>query len=148
VIAGLAPDKGETVAQVFYRDEKHSRSPQLAPDADGFIWMPEGGLQKCLLALRDGRTNRIIGSCPEANRTEMHSRTGSTTGLEVQTFLVPHCRRGPHDQPQNTTLYGAANGSNNKVTRRRSHTIAECAAEGCGHHPGSEACGVLLSGMG
>jgi len=40
-VAGLAPDEGETVAQVFYRDEKHSHSPQLAPDADGFIWMPD-----------------------------------------------------------------------------------------------------------
>jgi predicted alpha/beta hydrolase family esterase len=31
-IAGLAPDEGETVAQVFYRDEKHPQSPQLAAD--------------------------------------------------------------------------------------------------------------------
>lgn len=44
-VAGLAPDEGETVAQVFYRDEKHSQSPQLAPDADGFIWMPEEGFR-------------------------------------------------------------------------------------------------------
>ena len=42
-IAGLAPDEGETVAQVFYRDEKHSQSPPLAPDADGFIWMSDEG---------------------------------------------------------------------------------------------------------
>jgi pimeloyl-ACP methyl ester carboxylesterase len=42
-VAGLAPDEGETVAQVFYRDEKHSQSPQLAPDPDGFIWMPDEG---------------------------------------------------------------------------------------------------------
>jgi pimeloyl-ACP methyl ester carboxylesterase len=42
-IAGLAPDEGETVAQVFDRDEKHPQSPQLAPDADGFIWMPDEG---------------------------------------------------------------------------------------------------------
>ena len=42
-IAGLAPDEGETVAQVFYRDEQHPRAPQLAPDADGFIWMPDEG---------------------------------------------------------------------------------------------------------
>jgi pimeloyl-ACP methyl ester carboxylesterase len=42
-IAALAPEEGETVAQVFYRDEKHSQSPQLAPDADGFIWMPNEG---------------------------------------------------------------------------------------------------------
>jgi pimeloyl-ACP methyl ester carboxylesterase len=40
-IAALAPDEGETVAQVFYKDEPHSKAPQLAPDADGFIWMPD-----------------------------------------------------------------------------------------------------------
>lgn len=57
-IAALAPDEGETVAQVFYRDGKHSRSPQLAPDADGFIWMPE----KCFFTAREHRTNRIIAS--------------------------------------------------------------------------------------
>jgi len=42
-IAALAPDEGESVAQVFYKDEAHSRAPQLAPDADGFIWMPDEG---------------------------------------------------------------------------------------------------------
>jgi pimeloyl-ACP methyl ester carboxylesterase len=42
-IAALAPDEGETVAQVFYRDEPHAKAPKLAPDADGLIWMPEDG---------------------------------------------------------------------------------------------------------
>ncbi len=42
-IAALAPDEGEQVAQVFYKDETHSKAPQLAPDADGFIWMPDEG---------------------------------------------------------------------------------------------------------
>jgi hypothetical protein len=42
-VAALAPDEGETVAQVFYRDEPHPDSPQLVPDADGFIWMPDSG---------------------------------------------------------------------------------------------------------
>src|SRR5215813_6296477 len=36
-IAGLAPDTGKTITQVFNRDEKHPQSPQLAPDADSFI---------------------------------------------------------------------------------------------------------------
>jgi pimeloyl-ACP methyl ester carboxylesterase len=39
-LAALAPDEGETVAQVFYREKPH---PQLAPDAHGFIWMPQEG---------------------------------------------------------------------------------------------------------
>ncbi|HEY6307056.1 MAG TPA: alpha/beta hydrolase [Candidatus Angelobacter sp.] len=44
-IAALAPDEGETVAQVFYRDERHPQAPQLTPDADGFIWMPDEGFR-------------------------------------------------------------------------------------------------------
>src|SRR5262249_40492925 len=42
-VAAVASDEGETVAQVFYRDERHPQAPQLAPDADGFIWMPDEG---------------------------------------------------------------------------------------------------------
>lgn len=45
-ISALAPDEGETVAQVFYRDNKHPLSPQLAADIDGFIWMPYDGFGK------------------------------------------------------------------------------------------------------
>jgi hypothetical protein len=36
-IAVLAPDEGETVAEVFYREKPHPKAPQLAPDAHGFI---------------------------------------------------------------------------------------------------------------
>ena len=42
-VAALAPDEGETVAQVFYKEEAHSKAPKLAPDADGYIWMPDEG---------------------------------------------------------------------------------------------------------
>jgi pimeloyl-ACP methyl ester carboxylesterase len=42
-IAALAPDEGETVADVFYRTAPHPKAPQLAPDAHGLIWMPEAG---------------------------------------------------------------------------------------------------------
>jgi pimeloyl-ACP methyl ester carboxylesterase len=42
-VAALAPAEGETVAQVFYKDEPHPQAPQLAPDPDGFIWMPDSG---------------------------------------------------------------------------------------------------------
>ena len=40
-IAALAPDEGETVADVFYRAEPHRLAPKLAPDANGLIWLPE-----------------------------------------------------------------------------------------------------------
>src|SRR5258708_31509601 len=40
-VAALAPDEGETVGEVFGRGKPHPKAPQLAPDGDGFIWMPE-----------------------------------------------------------------------------------------------------------
>ena len=40
-VAALAPDEGETVADVFYRIAPHPKAPQLAPDANGLIYLPE-----------------------------------------------------------------------------------------------------------
>ena len=40
-VAGLAPDEGETVAEVFNRYEHDSKAPQLAPGADGLIRLPQ-----------------------------------------------------------------------------------------------------------
>lgn len=42
-ITALAPDEGETVADVFYRVAPHPEAPTVAPDSDGLIWMPEEG---------------------------------------------------------------------------------------------------------
>ena len=40
-VAALAPDEGETVADVFYRTKPHPEAPKLAPDGHGLIWLPE-----------------------------------------------------------------------------------------------------------
>ncbi len=40
-VAALAPDEGETVADVFYRAEPHPQAPKLAPDNHGLIYLPE-----------------------------------------------------------------------------------------------------------
>lgn len=40
-VSGLAPDEGETVADVFYRAEPHPLAPKLAPDDHGLIYLPE-----------------------------------------------------------------------------------------------------------
>lgn len=39
-IAGIAPDEGETVAEVFNRYGHDDKAPVLAPDADGLIRLP------------------------------------------------------------------------------------------------------------
>jgi pimeloyl-ACP methyl ester carboxylesterase len=40
-VAALAPDEGETVADVFYRAERHPLAPKLAPDDHGLIYLPD-----------------------------------------------------------------------------------------------------------
>jgi pimeloyl-ACP methyl ester carboxylesterase len=40
-VAALAPDQGETVADVFGRGKPHPQAPKLAPDAHGLIYLPE-----------------------------------------------------------------------------------------------------------
>jgi pimeloyl-ACP methyl ester carboxylesterase len=39
-ITALAPDQGETVADVFYRNAPHPLAPKLAPDNHGLIYLP------------------------------------------------------------------------------------------------------------
>jgi pimeloyl-ACP methyl ester carboxylesterase len=64
-IAALAPDDGETVAQVFYRDETHPKAPQLAPDEDGFIWMSDAGFEQ---AFAQNATPEQIALCKAVQR--------------------------------------------------------------------------------
>lgn len=40
-VTALAPDEGETVADVFNHTEPHPKAPKLTPDAHGLIWLPE-----------------------------------------------------------------------------------------------------------
>ena len=45
-VAALAPDEGETVADVFYRTEPHPLAPKLVADGHGLIWLPEAAFSE------------------------------------------------------------------------------------------------------
>jgi pimeloyl-ACP methyl ester carboxylesterase len=47
-VAALAPDEGEPVAKVFYRDEPHPDQPKMVPDSHNFVWMPEDAFGRAL----------------------------------------------------------------------------------------------------
>ena len=40
-VTALAPDEGETVADLFYRTEPHPQAPMLTPDEQGIIYLPK-----------------------------------------------------------------------------------------------------------
>lgn len=64
-VAALAPDEGETVADVFYREDPHPNAPKLAPDADGFIWMPDESFRE---AFAQNATAEQIALCRAVQR--------------------------------------------------------------------------------
>jgi pimeloyl-ACP methyl ester carboxylesterase len=61
-IAALAPDAGETVADVFYREKPHPKAPNLAPDSRGYIWMPESGFPNAFAPNADQETLAILNA--------------------------------------------------------------------------------------
>jgi pimeloyl-ACP methyl ester carboxylesterase len=47
-VAALAPDEGETVAKVFYRDTPSPEAPKMVPDSHGLVWMPDDAFPRAL----------------------------------------------------------------------------------------------------
>ena len=61
-VAALAPEEGETVADVFYRGEPHTEAPKLSPDKSGFIWMPEDGFGRAVAHNASSEQTRILAA--------------------------------------------------------------------------------------
>ena len=47
-VAALAPDEGETVGKVFYRDTPSPEAPKMVPDSHGLVWMPGDAFHRAL----------------------------------------------------------------------------------------------------
>jgi pimeloyl-ACP methyl ester carboxylesterase len=45
-ITALAPDEGEATVEVFTREAPHPDAPKMAPDEDGYVWMPHEAILK------------------------------------------------------------------------------------------------------
>ncbi|MGA7524595.1 MAG: alpha/beta hydrolase [Acidobacteriaceae bacterium] len=47
-ISALAPDEGETVAKVFYKNPNSPEAPKMVPDSHGFVWLPDEAFHRAL----------------------------------------------------------------------------------------------------
>jgi pimeloyl-ACP methyl ester carboxylesterase len=79
-ITALAPDEGETVADVFYRATPHPRAPKLVPDSAGFIYLPEEAFAEAF--------------APKASREEQALLAA------VQRPITPACISTPVNRPR------------------------------------------------
>ena len=61
-VAALAPDEGETVAKVFYRDTPSPQQPKMVPDSHGLVWMPDDAFRRALAHNASADQTRIAAA--------------------------------------------------------------------------------------
>ena len=83
-VAALAPDEGETVAQIFYRDEPHAEAPKLAPDKYGFIWMPEDGFGRAVAHRAPTDQTRILAAVQRPISVQCIQEKAPTPGWKTR----------------------------------------------------------------
>ena len=135
-ISALAPDEGETVAQVFYRPPIASGN---AETGSRFIWLYMDARRWISSRSRPqgfSRSNKHRNCRATADRGSVHSRVCPGAVMENEAVVVPDRRRGSHDQSEDVTFHGRSYASKNSVASCRPfsnvHRAAACGA--C--HPG------------
>jgi pimeloyl-ACP methyl ester carboxylesterase len=61
-IAALAPDQGETVADMFYRLAPGPRAPKLAPDRHGLIYLPDQAFAEAFAPNATGAEQALLAA--------------------------------------------------------------------------------------
>lgn len=61
-VAALAPDEGETVADVFYRAQPHPQAPKLASDNHGLIYLPEAAFATAFAPNATGEQQALLAA--------------------------------------------------------------------------------------
>jgi pimeloyl-ACP methyl ester carboxylesterase len=133
-VTALAPDEGEKITDVFYRSPPHPQAPNLTPDSDGLIWLPEQAFATAFAQNASAEDRAVLACCAAADFAELHQRSGRATALETRSELVFDCRRRSDDLAANSALYGGANEREDQDARRRSHTKRYCSDCGGRHH--------------
>jgi hypothetical protein len=84
-VAALAPDEGETVADVFGRDEPHPLAPAIAPDRHGQVWLSDDAI--------------ISAFAPDATSEEQTLLAAVQRPIAAACIGVPVARPRWHDLP-------------------------------------------------
>ena len=134
-VAALAPDEGETVADVFYRAEPHPQAPKLAPDDHGLIYLPE--------------TAFAAAFAQNATAEELAVLAAVQRPISPACITVAVARPLWKDRPAwflvaeqdrmivagKSALHGRAHEGPGACASRRSHADRDRAGRRPGHHP-------------
>ena len=137
-VAALAPDEGETVADVFYRAEPHPQAPKLAPDGHGLIWLPEAAFPAAFAPNATAEEQAVLFAIQRPIAVPCISTKVGTAALERTSGLVPAGRGRSHDRCGNTAIHGRADEGRDSFARGGSYAVRHRPSGGRGHHPGGD----------
>lgn len=120
-VSALAPDEGETVAEVLSR-APHPQAPQLAPDPHGFIWMPNSGFAVGIRVKRFDRRQYSVRHRAAPDQCSLHPGEGPPAAMEERPVLVPRCETGPYDTSEDTGVHGITHESRHTAHGHRPHS--------------------------
>ena len=107
-VAALAPDEGETVADVFYRTEPHPQAPKLAPDNHGLIYLPESAFAAAFAQNAAAEELAVLAAVQRPISPACITVAVDRPLWKDRPDLVPGGRAGPHDHPRKSAFHGRA----------------------------------------
>ena len=134
-VAALAPDEGETVADVFYRGEPHPQAPKLAPDDHGLIYLPEAAFAAAFAQNASAEELAVLAAVQRPISPACITVARAAAAVEGPPDLVPGGRAGPHDRPGQSALHGRAHEGPGALACRRSRADRDRAGRRLGHPP-------------
>jgi pimeloyl-ACP methyl ester carboxylesterase len=143
-VAALAPDEGETVADVFYRNPPHPDAPELKPDDHGWIWLPVNAFAEAFAQQGSPEEHAVLAAVQRPIGRAMHPATRAQTGMERPPVLVPHRRTRPDDQPGHPAVHGRTHARECPHSRCRPRSPDHpTASRGRHHRRGRARCGCV-----
>jgi pimeloyl-ACP methyl ester carboxylesterase len=119
-VAALAPDEGETVADVFYRTEPHPQAPKLAPDAHGLIYLPDTAFAAAFAQNAAAEELAVLAAVQRPISPACITVAVPRPLWKGRPDVVPRGRAGPHDRRGQSALHGRAHAGPGAFACRRS----------------------------
>ena len=134
-VAALAPDEGETVADVFYRGHATSAGAQARAGRAWADLSARSGLRRRLRAKCVQRRTDGAGGGAAADLARLHHCQDGTPAMERPAIVVPRRRAGPHDRRGKPSLHGRADEGPDSLPSGRPHPSRDRARDRRRHHP-------------
>ncbi|HWF69285.1 MAG TPA: alpha/beta hydrolase [Mycobacterium sp.] len=124
-VAALAPDQGETVADVFYRDPSHPDAPDLKPDDQDWIWLPVNAFAKAFAQHGTAEQHAVLAAVQRPIAVQCIQQPVPKSGWKGRPSWY---------QPDHPEIHGRTHAGQCSYLRCRPRSANHPPASCCRHH--------------